>query len=269
LPENHNESKMNGRYHGPGPYRYLVIHGGPGAPGSAGLLSEAIGRERGVLEPFQTADSVQGQIRELAGFIENHAQIPVDLIGHSWGAWLAFLFTAQNQEKVKKLILISAGPFEEKYASSVRQTRLNRLSQAERKEYEKWLSQWECLDPSEKKNCLKEIGALMQKADGYDLENRKDSTVDYQPEVFKKVWREASYFRSSGRLLEEGRKIRSEVIAIHGDYDPHPWQGVKEPLQGILSHFDFYLLKHCGHEPWMEKQAKEDFYKILRRALSI
>jgi len=260
---------MNGRYYGHGPYRYLVIHGGPGAPGSAGPLAERLGEDRDLLEPFQTADSIQGQITELEDFIEKYARTPVVLIGHSWGAWLAFLFAASSPRKTKKLILVSAGPFEEKYAPSVRQTRLNRLDPRERRQYDYWLSQLDYLDPSVKKKCLKEIGTLMLKADGYDLEIRKDNTLDYQPEVFKKVWHEASFLRRSGKLLEEGRKIRSEVIAIHGDYDPHPWQGVKEPLQGILTDFNFFLLKHCGHEPWMERQAKDKFYRILRKAMSI
>lgn len=260
---------MNGRYYGHGPYRCLVLHGGPGAPGSAGSLAETLGKEYHVLEPFQSADSVQGQIRELEGYIDKYAQIPVILIGHSWGAWLAFLFAAHYPEKVQKLILVAAGPFVEKYAPSVIKTRLNRLIPADRKKYDQWISQWDQLNLPDKKFCLKELGALMLKADGYDLEIRKQSISDYQPGVFEKVWHEASCLRSTGKLLEVGKKIKCHVTAIHGDYDPHPWKGVKKPLQKILADFDFYLLEKCGHEPWMEKQAKEEFYRILLRDISI
>ena len=44
-------------------------------------------------------------------------------------------------------------------------------------------------------------------------------------------------------------------MAIHGDYDPHPASGVKEPLSRILRDFRFILLDHCGHTPWKEVEA--------------
>jgi hypothetical protein len=52
-------------------------------------------------------------------------------------------------------------------------------------------------------------------------------------------------------------------VAIHGNYDPHPYAGVKEPLSQVLRDFKFILLQKCGHKPWIEKAAKEEFYRIL------
>ena len=257
---------MNDRKYGPEPYRCIILHGGPGAPGSVGPLAETLSKERSMLEPFQSADSVEGQIQELEKYIEQNAQIPVIMIGHSWGAWLAFLFSARYPEQVGKLILVSAGPFEEKYEDSAIQTRLDRLLPAEKKIYDQIVRQWDHVNLHEKKLLFKRIGEMMLKVDGFDLENLTDSTIDYQPSLFEKVWNEASYLRSSGKLLEEGKKIRCPVVAIHGDFDPHPWEGVKEPLEKILPHFDFFLLKDCGHEPWMEKRAKDRFYRIILEA---
>ena len=64
-----------------------------------------------------------------------------------------------------------------------------------------------------------------------------------------------------------GSKIKCPVVAIHGDYDPHPYKGVTEPLSKILHDFRVILLKQCGHYPWKERLAKEQFYKILRNNL--
>jgi pimeloyl-ACP methyl ester carboxylesterase len=58
------------------------------------------------------------------------------------------------------------------------------------------------------------------------------------------------------------------VIAIHGDYDPHPAEGVQEPLAATLQSFRFILLKNCGHMPWIERQARTEFYAILKKELS-
>jgi pimeloyl-ACP methyl ester carboxylesterase len=58
------------------------------------------------------------------------------------------------------------------------------------------------------------------------------------------------------------------VVAIHGDYDPHPAEGVQKPLSAILENFRFILLKNCGHKPWVERQARDRFYAVLKVELS-
>lgn len=75
-----------------------------------------------------------------------------------------------------------------------------------------------------------------------------------------------SKLRSSEELLELGRKIHCPVTAIHGDYDPHPFEGVREPLSGILN-FRFILLERYGHRPWIEREVKEEFYGILKQKI--
>jgi pimeloyl-ACP methyl ester carboxylesterase len=65
--------------------------------------------------------------------------------------------------------------------------------------------------------------------------------------------------------LKLGEKIKCPVVAIHGDYDPHPAKGVREPLSGVIKDFCFISLKNCGHKPWIEQEAKEEFYRILKK----
>ena len=57
------------------------------------------------------------------------------------------------------------------------------------------------------------------------------------------------------------------MVAIHGDHDPPPAAGVREPLAAILKDFYFVLLERCGHQPWIERQARDTFYDILKEAL--
>ena len=68
-------------------------------------------------------------------------------------------------------------------------------------------------------------------------------------------------------LLALGKEITCPVVAIHGDYDPHPVAGVREPLSRVLRDFTFIILEKCGHEPWIEKYARDEFYEILRREI--
>ena len=79
---------------------------------------------------------------------------------------------------------------------------------------------------------------------------------------------EAELLRRTGELLEMGRRISCPVVAIHGDWDPHPAEGVAEPLSSVLKSFEFILLANCGHTPWVEKMAKDKFYSILKTLIA-
>ncbi len=101
------------RCYGKAPYQVAVIHGGPGAPGEMTPVARELSSLCGILEPLQTKTTIQGQLEELHGIVRENGSLPLTLIGHSWGAMLSYLFTAQYPSMVKKLILISSGVFEE------------------------------------------------------------------------------------------------------------------------------------------------------------
>ncbi|MFC2005615.1 alpha/beta fold hydrolase [Chloroflexota bacterium] len=219
---------------------------------------------KGILEPLQTATSVEGQVQELKVVLEKNGDFPVTLIGFSWGAMLSFIFTAQYPSLVEKLILIGSGTYEDRYAENIMATRLIRLSEVERRES---LSLIEILeDPAiEDKNRLMAcFSQLMFKADSYDPLPHDSEILEFQYNINKSVWEQAGELRNSGKLLELGRRIHCPVVAIHGDYDPHLSDGVKEPLSRILKDFRFILLEKCGHYPWIERSAKDRFYNILK-----
>jgi len=258
---------LNLRKYGNTPFTVAVIHGGPGAPGEMAPVAQELSSVTGVLEPLQTATTLEGQVRELKAVLEKHAALPVTLIGFSWGALLSFIFTARYPSFVRKLILIGSAPYAEKYASNITQTRLSRLTEQERKQA---LSLMQTLnDPSvaDKNTPLARLGKLLSKADSYDPLPHDDEILECQYDVFQGVWEQAEQLRSSGKLLELGKKIKCPVVAIHGDYDPHPSEGVVEPLSRVLKDFRFILLKKCGHRPWLERSARERFYDILTREL--
>ena len=255
---------LNLRKYGNKPFLVAVIHGGPGAPGEMALVARELSSVMGVLEPLQTATTLEGQVRELKAVLEKHAALPATLIGFSWGALLSFIFTARHPSFVRKLILIGSAPYEGKYALNITQTRLSRLSEAER---EQALSLMETLnDPSvaDKNTPLARLGELLSKADSYDPLPYDDEILECRYDVFQGVWEQASEMRSSAKLLELGKSIRCPVVAVHGDYDPHPSAGVVEPLSRVLKDFRFILLEKCGHRPWLERSARDRFYNILK-----
>lgn len=232
-------------------------------------VAREISSEIGVLEPLQTASSVDGQVRELRNALESCGNPPLILIGFSWGAWLSYLLTAYHPSLVKKLILVGSGPFEEKYASGIMETRLSRLGEFKRKEALGLLSAINSHSSDDKG--FARFGELMEQADAFDSQAKETPMPENSPDVniFQHVWTQADKLRSTGELLRLGEKIQCPVVAIHGDYDPHPGEGVKEPLSRVIKDFKFILLRQCGHRPWIERNAKDDFYKVLKKEIGL
>lgn len=258
----------NVRIYGEAPYSVAVVHGGPGAPGTMKPLAEALMNAFSVLEPLQTAGTIDGQVEELCDLLKRNGDPPLTLVGHSWGAWLSWITAARFPELVRKLILISSGPFTPSYAAQIGPTRASRLTNEENQKIDAWMKMLGQPGIEERRTILEEFGRLMAKADDYDPLPAEDNGVDLQADVFDGLMKEAMALRESGELLGIGSRICCPVLAIHGDYDPHPWQGVREPLTKVIQDFHFVLLEHCGHTPWYERQAREAFFRILRDALS-
>ena len=160
----------NLRTYGKAPFNVAVIHGGPGAGGEMAPVARELASGRGVMEPIQTGTSLDGQVEELRTVLEENGDIPLTLIGFSWGAWLSFIVAAKYPAIVKKLILIGSGGFEEKYAVRTQETRLNRLSENERTEFKSLIRILG--DPAEagKDESLARLGELVSKVDAYDLQ---------------------------------------------------------------------------------------------------
>ena len=257
----------NLRTYGDKPYKIAVIHGGPGASGEMAPVAQKLSSIHGILEPLQTSKTINGQIEELKNILEKNADLPLTLIGFSWGAWLSLLFAAKHSEFVKKLILTGSGGFEEKYALKTREIRFGRLNDEEKEEAE-FLSRILTNPNSANKNeAFCRLGNIFSKADSYDPIIDKNETIDCNFDIYKNVWNEASELRKSGKLLKITKKIKCPVVAIHGDFDSHPAKGIQKSLSENLKDFRFILLKNCGHKPWMERQAKGRFYEILKEEL--
>ena len=117
----------NLRKYGNKPFKVSVIHGGPGAPGGMASVAGELAKDSGVIEPFQSALTIEDQVEELSMILCMNAELPVILIGWSWGAMLSFIFTSRHPDSVQKLILISSAVFEDRYSLEIMSTRINRM----------------------------------------------------------------------------------------------------------------------------------------------
>lgn len=258
----------NLRVYGQPPFTVVVLHGGPGAGGEMAPVARELSVLTGVLEPIQTKNTIDGQVEELREVLESQAELPVVLAGYSWGAWLSYIFTARYPHMVRKLVLISSGPFEPHYAEGMSVVRLSRLSEEERIEALALIDKINDPDLRDTESPMARLGVLFDKVDTYDRFPSTDEALGFNQQIYDGIWPEADNLRSSGALLRMAWNISCPVVAIHGDYDPHPAEGVRAPLAANISDFRFILLEKCGHTPWRERHARDRFYEMVKKEIS-
>jgi pimeloyl-ACP methyl ester carboxylesterase len=262
------DDMKNFRTWGKPPYKVAVVHGGPGTPGAVAPVARELAKNTGVLEPLQTKDSIDGQVEELADVLKKHANIPVVLIGHSWGATLSCLTTACHPHLVKKLILIGTVPLDWKEMPDYMLTWLNRLSEEERVEFLSLANLTWDGTAEDRSEPMGRFIRLVVKAESYDLIPLEDEVLQYQIGINMAIGREIRKLLGGGELLKASRQITCPVAAIHGDFDARPANAVKESLSHFLKNFKFILLENCGHNPWMERYARDKFFKVLREEIA-
>lgn len=248
------------RQYGTPPFRAAAVHGGPGGIGSAGGLAAGLSAACGVLEPLQSKYTVSELVEELQEQLSAVPE-PLVLIGHSWGAWLALLYAAKHPERVKRLVAVGCPSLEAKYVPQLGQRRLARLSQADR---ERCRFLTEELARNNDSALLRELGELCGRADDYaPIPDLTEPGSSFDGRMYSEIWDEADAMRRSRELLSRAAALTIPVTVIHGEVDPHPPEGVIEPLTQVGIPFDLHLLPRCGHTPWREIHARAEFFAAL------
>jgi pimeloyl-ACP methyl ester carboxylesterase len=76
------------------------------------------------------------------------------------------------------------------------------------------------------------------------------------------------------RLQNEGvypaafASIKSPVLMLHGAEDPYPGQMIRASLVRYIPQLEYREWNRCGHYPWLEKAARDEFFSVLRNWLA-
>lgn len=246
----------NCREYGSAPYKAIVVHGGPGAIGSCAGICRGLADEFGVLEILQSKNSIKELTEEMLDIINRYKLKNIAFIGHSWGAWLSYIFASTYPEYVSKLLLIGSGLFDSKYYPQL-------LAAVREKTM-----------PDEQEKDIRDAGLY---APGMEyspysyclLPDLPEDMIAFNEAQHNSLMGEIMPMRDSGELLNCSTNIKCPVVAVHGRNDPHAVDGIRIPLESRLSDFKMYVLEKCGHEPWKEYYAKEKFFEILKKELNV
>ena len=260
------------KLHGKQPYRIILVEGGPGLRGSLRYVAIQLATKYGVIEHLQVGTSVDDQIMNLSNLVDSYTSGKAIIIGHSWGAMLATLFTLRYSDKVEKLVLVGSGSFVDLPGNDILKTRLSRMNKEIRTRYDEVAAQLEAATlgnrhSKSRDSTMKELGALITEVDTFEsLVPNPDTiySVEVNFNINLSVWGEVRDKRKRNQLLPRVDKpFIVPTWIIHGDYDPHPLANIAQPLAELFSNLVTITLPKCGHYPWREKYAAELFFRTL------
>jgi pimeloyl-ACP methyl ester carboxylesterase len=229
------------RTHGSTGRTVVVLHGGPGAVGGAAGLAMGLSDQFRVLEPWQRGSgpeplTVARHVEDLHLLIQSlpGGQPPV-IVGESWGAMLALAYAAAHPEAPAALVLVGCGTFDLAARAKLAETLNSRRSSGRPYDY-----------------------APMAPAYEDDLPEPFDIVAHTQS------WDDMVRLQQQGIYPDAFSVIRSRVLMVHGDHDPHPGPMIRDGLQEHIPHLEYRALARCGHSPWKEQFAREAFFELLK-----
>jgi pimeloyl-ACP methyl ester carboxylesterase len=261
------------RKYGSPPYRVVVIHGGPGAPGYMAPVARELSQYCGVLEPLQSAQSLVGQIEELHEQISAFNDVPFCLVGSSWGATLALFYVSKYGSHVSKVILSGSCVYDSASSEAVKKTREERMSPEDKLRSRDLDIQFAGASDIEKNDIFLKMADCSFEADTYKPLTRDLEILHCEFDTNQKVWSDFKALRDTpeyapGNLRETFSKIKVPIVNIHGDYDPHLIEGIQPFLESCHLNIRLHTLKKCGHYPWIEKAARKPFFEILLKEIN-
>jgi pimeloyl-ACP methyl ester carboxylesterase len=229
------------RRHGSAGQVVIALHGGPAAVGSAVGLAAALSDQFRVLEPWQRGSgeeplTVARHVEDLHSLVLtlSSRQRPV-VVGESWGAMLALAYAAAHPHDVAALGLVGCGTFDVAARAKLAETLSARKSNQRPYDYAPLVPPYEDTFPE-----------------------------PFDVTAHAQTWDDMVRLQHEGFYPQAFAAIRSPVLMIHGDHDPHPGAMIRDSLKPYLPKLKYCELEKCGHSPWIEQFARDEFFTTLK-----
>ncbi len=243
----------------------VVLHGGPGAPGTMAPVARGLANWFRIIEPMQRLSggerlTVARHVADLHDLIEsNQGSGRPALVGSSWGAMLALAYAAAHPDSAGPLVLVGCGTFDPSARQHMRST-------IEQRSSDDLKHKMECLpqnftDPDERLNAM---GNLLLPLFSCELLTTDLELESVDARGHTETWDDMMRLQDDGVYPAAFAVIESPVLMLHGAEDPHPGQMIRASLEPHLASLEYREWERCGHYPWVEKAVREEFFSVVR-----
>jgi pimeloyl-ACP methyl ester carboxylesterase len=257
------------RKHGKSGPTIVLLHGGPGAPGSVTSLATALASDFKVLEPFQRrseneALSVERHCLDLAAVWPEKML----LVGWSWGAMLALSFASRYPERAAAVVLIGCGTYDSESREIYQQklhrrlgsTGISRLKAIQRRIASE-------VDRETRDRLFGELARIVSRAQSFATNPIDEGNFQVDSRGHEETWQDVLRLQDEGVEPAKFRAIKAPVLMLHGDDDPHPGEATRDVLRRYIAHLEYVGFARGGHAPWLEPHVRDLFLRTLRNWL--
>lgn len=242
----------------------IVLHGGPGAPGSVSPVARGLADSFRVLEPMQRGSgdeplTVSRHVADLHALVSGCSGARPAIVGHSWGAMLALAYAAAHPGHAASLALIGCGTFDSVGRERMRVTCEERMDDALRHRLETLPEEFP--DPDTRLGALEKLMRPLYSCDPAPIEPDAEAC---DARAHQETWSDMLRLQADGVYPAAFATIAEPVIMLHGAADPHPGRLIRASLEPYLPRLEYHELDRCGHYPWLEKTARDEFFVVLR-----
>jgi pimeloyl-ACP methyl ester carboxylesterase len=259
--------------HGTSGPTVVVLHGGPGAPGSATDLARGLARWFRVLEPWQRGSggeplTVARHVADLHDLMEaRFGGAPAPLVGESWGAMLALAYAAEHPATAGPLVLVGCGTFDAVARARLRVTLNERTDDELRRRLESLPV--EVPDPTKRLERRYELMRSLYHIDLLPDDGNEGGGREFDMRAYSQSWSDMVRLQREGVYPAAFEAIESPVLMLHGAYDPHPGQMIRANLEHFLPQLEYQEWERSGHTPWREAEVRHEFFAVAREWLMV
>lgn len=248
----------------------VALHGGPAARGSAAPIARELSGQFTVFEPWQRG-SDNGESLTVARHVADLHEVVLGcgphrpaVVGESWGAMLALAYAAEHPRAAGPMVLIGCGTFRKQDRREMQRIIDGRLTDDDRAHVKR--IEADISDPRERMARQYEIIRSVYEVDPLDeadLGGRIDTDMPLDAEAHRQTWQDMLARQEAGDFPAAFAAIRSPVLMLHGTYDPHPGEAIRDSLAMVIPQLEYHPLDRCGHSPWRERHARKEFFGVL------
>jgi pimeloyl-ACP methyl ester carboxylesterase len=256
--------------HGP---TVIVLHGGPAALGEAAPVARGLSSKFVAIEAFQRGSgqqplTVNSHVEDLHLFVEGMKNDSrPSLVGESWGAMLALAYAAAHPDSIAAVVLIGCGTFDEPSRARMNETIESRMDEQLRHSL-RLLAQ-EYPDENDRLQAERRLTERIYTYDPIAEDEQMELLEPFDFCAHIETWNDMLRMQRDGTYPGSFSRIKSPVLMLHGDYDPHPGQMIYESLKEFVPQIEYRELRSCGHSPWKERHARREFFMLLSNWLLV
>ena len=178
------------------------------------------------------------------------------VIGHSWGAFLALLYTVKYPERTERLVYVSGTGIDPKWHQEYRKNREAKLPPAERERLRFLNGRRSTATGAELARINEERTALLERTEYYDATRLEElPRYDRFPINYAlnaTLNREADRIEKSSELSDQLSRVTVPTLVLDGEGDPRP-RWARAQVARLIPNGRHVTIDRAGHEPWVER----------------